>query len=269
MWKRLLPFIARTSPSLRRRFWRRWYEIAVRPRECSWAFINFGLVPEDGAVPLVLQESDEADRLFIQLYDHVLKGVDLEGANVLDAATGRGGGASYIKRYRGAAFVCGLDIARKAAKRSRSCHRMPGLAFVAGDAENMPLADASMDAVVCVESMHCFGSSADFLAESVRVLRPGGHLLICDGQDREPLGRIRQELSDLPLTLIRDEDLTDGILEAIRRDTPDREARVRARFNAFLRPLVREYLCNEGAWSFGQYEARKRLYFCFALRKNA
>jgi ubiquinone/menaquinone biosynthesis C-methylase UbiE len=46
--------------------------------------------------------------------------------------------------------------------------------LVHGDAENLPFPQVSFDAVINVESAHCYGSIERFLAEVHRVLRPGG-----------------------------------------------------------------------------------------------
>jgi SAM-dependent methyltransferase len=49
-----------------------------------------------------------------------------------------------------------------------------------GSATEMPLADASVDKVVAVESAFHFRSREDFLREAWRVLRPGGQLVLAD-----------------------------------------------------------------------------------------
>ncbi|QDU31359.1 Phthiotriol/phenolphthiotriol dimycocerosates methyltransferase [Anatilimnocola aggregata] len=57
---------------------------------------------------------------------------------------------------------------------------MEGLSFVVGDAENLPFEDDTFDAVVNVESSHCYRSDPAFLAQVRRVLRTGGHVLFAD-----------------------------------------------------------------------------------------
>ena len=53
-----------------------------------------------------------------------------------------------------------------------------------GDAESLPFGDEMFDAVVNVESSHCYGSTPAFLAQVKRVLRCGGHFLFADLLDR-------------------------------------------------------------------------------------
>lgn len=52
--------------------------------------------------------------------------------------------------------------------------------FVAGDLESLPLADASVDAAVCVLVLHHIPSPERAVREMARVLRPGGVVLIVD-----------------------------------------------------------------------------------------
>ena len=53
-----------------------------------------------------------------------------------------------------------------------------------GDAESLPFADESFDAVINVEASHAYPRLSRFLAEVVRVLRPGGHFLYADFRGR-------------------------------------------------------------------------------------
>ena len=72
--------------------------------------MNYGFQPADGESVLELKEEDEADRYCIQLYERVSGGIDLNGREVLEIGSGRGGGASYLARYRGAKSVLGLEV---------------------------------------------------------------------------------------------------------------------------------------------------------------
>ena len=49
-----------------------------------------------------------------------------------------------------------------------------------GNAESLPFADESFDAVINVEASHGYPDFPRFLAEVARVLRPGGHFLYAD-----------------------------------------------------------------------------------------
>ncbi len=53
--------------------------------------------------------------------------------------------------------------------------------FLNGDAEHLPFADQTFDAVTCSNSFHHYPHQAAAVAEMHRVLRPGGRLMIIDG----------------------------------------------------------------------------------------
>jgi len=53
----------------------------------------------------------------------------------------------------------------------------PGARLVRGCAEALPWADATFDRVCCINALHHFTDRAQFFAEALRILRPGGGLL--------------------------------------------------------------------------------------------
>ncbi|MDD9207991.1 class I SAM-dependent methyltransferase [Georgenia sp. 10Sc9-8] len=202
----------------RRAAWRAVYELlGARVREPEWAFMNYGYAPAGGPV-LKLAPGDEPDRLCIQLYDHVLAGADLMDQDVLEVGSGRGGGASYVARYVRPRSVTDLDFSRSAVEPCSRHRRAPGLRFVHGDAQAMPFPDASFDAVINVESSHCYPSMETFLAEVARVLRPGGRLFFADLRSAEDVPRLRDQLQGSGLTLRREQDITAEVLRAMQLD---------------------------------------------------
>src|SRR5437016_10678551 len=70
--------------------------------------------------------------------------------------------------------MVGIDLSDKAVDFCNQNYAIDALSFRQGDAENLPLSDASVDVVVNLESSHCYGSMDRFLSEVYRVLRPGG-----------------------------------------------------------------------------------------------
>jgi ubiquinone/menaquinone biosynthesis C-methylase UbiE len=103
---------------------------------------------------------------------------------ILDLACGLGESARLIRReYR--SLVIGIDLTElnlhRAAARFGEWPR-PGYppAFVAGDAEGLPFADASFDAVLAECALSTFDDKAGAMAEAARTLQTGGRLCISD-----------------------------------------------------------------------------------------
>ena len=121
----------------------------------DWLFFNYGY-EEDPPMALPLAASDEPHRFFIQLYHRTATQVDLSGKRVLEVSCGHGGGASYLTRTLHPASYTGLDLNPAGIEFCRKRHNLAGLDFVHGDAENLPFADQSFDAVVNVEASHLY-----------------------------------------------------------------------------------------------------------------
>jgi SAM-dependent methyltransferase len=92
------------------------------------------------------------------------------GTRLLDVASGPGFIAAAAAQ-RGAS-VSGLDFARAMVVEARRRH--PSIAFREGDAEALPFADGSFDAVVMNFGMLHLARPDAAIAEARRVLRPGG-----------------------------------------------------------------------------------------------
>jgi SAM-dependent methyltransferase len=111
-----------------------------------------------------------------------------------------------------------MDFSGAAVELSARHRRAPGLRFVRGDAQAMPFPDASFDAVVNVESSHCYASMDAFLAEVRRVLRPGGAFLFADLRSGEGLVTLQRQLASSGLEVQRERDITAHVLRAMRLD---------------------------------------------------
>ncbi len=108
--------------------------------------------------------------------------VRLEPAAVLDVGTGTGYCMRHLRARYPSAAVHGLDIAEDMLRRARRAlpwrqrWRNPPT-FMVGDAETLPLRDASVDLIVSNLTLQWCVSLAQTFAEFRRVLRPGGLLM--------------------------------------------------------------------------------------------
>jgi SAM-dependent methyltransferase len=167
--------ILEAFPRLKQRVFLALYQYLARYDHVSWTFMNYGHAPEMGR-PLRLLTEDEADRYCIQLYEKVTSGVSLHGKAILEVGSGRGGGLSYLHRYRRPASSRGVDLSPLAVNFCNERHRRTGddLWFRTGDALALPYNEATFDVVVNVESSHCYPSRLAFFHEACREdLTPG------------------------------------------------------------------------------------------------
>jgi ubiquinone/menaquinone biosynthesis C-methylase UbiE len=107
---------------------------------------------------------------------------------ILDVGCGTGVFAARVLERFPDTHVCGLDLSEgmlcKAAARCQAARDR--IHLVQGDSERLPFADDVFDAVTCTHSFHHYPRQDRVVAEMHRVLRPGGRLLIIDG-DRDRL----------------------------------------------------------------------------------
>jgi arsenite methyltransferase len=105
------------------------------------------------------------------------------GKRVVDVACGTGASARLLARELGAETV-GVDLGARAIERATRSAHAAGLAdrarFVHGDAEALPLDDASFDVALSECSLCTFPDKQRAVAEMARVLRPGGTIAIAD-----------------------------------------------------------------------------------------
>ena len=255
-------------PGLKKRLWRAWYEyLAGSQRAPEWTFMNYGYAAP-GAETLALAEADKPDRHWIQLYDHVAGAVDLRGCTVLEVGSGRGGGSSFIRRYKQTARMIGLDLSKNAVDFSRAMHRVDGLEFRIGDAENLPFEDSSFDAVINVESSHCYPSFDKFLSEVRRVLRPGGHFLYADFRERGNVANWRDTLRNGELALLREIDITPNVVAALDRDNDRKLDLIHRLIPRILRPSFFDFAAVRGSALFESFRSGKLVYMSFVLRKQ-
>jgi ubiquinone/menaquinone biosynthesis C-methylase UbiE len=113
---------------------------------------------------------DTLGSVTLQAIDPLLDAVEIApGIRLLDIACGTGAFAAEAAR-RGAEII-GMDFAPTMIAEANRRH--PGLDLRVGDAEAIPLADASIDVVTCCFGMLHMEQPERVLAEVARVLQPG------------------------------------------------------------------------------------------------
>ena len=96
------------------------------------------------------------------------------GQRVLEAGCGTGHWLEVLAR-RGIGAT-GLDPSAGMLAQARL--NTPGAALLQGSAERLPCARASLDRLFCINAFHHFEDKVAFVTEGMRVLRPGGRMMI-------------------------------------------------------------------------------------------
>lgn len=208
---------------------KRYEKLAGETGDLTFTFMNYGYAPlSENEAGATLERPYEEFKFHASLYKHVAGQIDLTDLNVLEVGSGRGGGSYYIKKYLGAASVTGLDLSYKAVELCKKEFPMDNLFFKQGDAENLPFEENSFDAVVNVESSHCYPDLLRFFLEVKRVLRPGGHFLYTDFGTNSQMNNIKERLKESGLSLIQFTDITANVVKSIEEDNERRKKMFRS-----------------------------------------
>ena len=274
----LLRAAPQLTPRIEKLLWRGFYEAASAGRRgLGTTLMNYGYAePEATEAP-----EAGADGFGLALYAATVGTVDLAGKDVLEVGCGRGGGTAFVFERFGPRSMTGLDLAKKAVARCRARYARPGLDFIAGDAESLPFGDESFDAIVSVETTHCYSDTPRFFREARRVLRPGGLLLLsdfrhavlpADAEDalvpQEDARRLREQLAEAGLQTLEEEDITANVVHALALDTPRRLAQIGRRVPRPLRRQAVAFAAVEGSPMYEAFAQGKWTYLRFALQKS-
>ena len=260
--------ICHTFPALRRPFWRYVYQYMAREFVLpEWTFMNYGYLPGASSSRIELEPGDENDRNLIALYHRVASAADVRGKHLLEVGCGRGGGASYVSRYLRPERMVGIDISDNAVSFCRTRHVVDGLEFRQGDAEALPFGDNSFDAVLNVESSHCYGSLPQFFAETFRVLRPGASFLYADFRPTEDAIAVAATLRAAGFLIDQQEDITQNVLAALDQDSATKETWISDLADAGLQTTLRTFAATSGTKLFTEFQSGALTYFRFLATK--
>jgi ubiquinone/menaquinone biosynthesis C-methylase UbiE len=139
---------------------------------------------------------DEPGNELLEVEEPVVRDI-LDGLPVgvaLDVACGTGRHGAYLASL--GHEVIGVDTTPEMLEVARA--KIPAGEFYEADLRDLPVADDSVDVVVCGIAVSHVPDLAPVFAELARVLRPGGHLVVTDsrgliGDIGLPLARIRPD----------------------------------------------------------------------------
>lgn len=142
--------------------------------------------PHSDSLPLIDNELD----LLAELQP-------LGGRDIIELGCGAAGLARALLLRHPDARITGLEVDERQHAKNLAAPAT-GLTFMLGGAEAIPLGDASFDLALMLKSLHHVPGPlmAQALAETARVLRPGGHLYSSEPVFAGPLNEVVRLFND-------------------------------------------------------------------------
>jgi SAM-dependent methyltransferase len=197
--------------------WRSFYDLLSRRLENVGLadvsfFLNYGYVPTDSnnESSFIIREGT-FNANSVRLVLEVIGSLDLNDCTIVEIGCGRGGNSALVAEKFNAQVI-GIDMSPEAITFCRRRHISPSTDFRVGNALDIPLDDASCDAVINVESSHSYGNLPKFLSQVRRICRSGGWFLHTDFLSPEDWDYVRMRLKALDFSTESDRDITANVL---------------------------------------------------------
>lgn len=194
-------------------------EVAEKLPGPELIFLNYGYADASSESCPWIAPADERYKCHLNLVRHVMSGVDLARRTVLEVGSGRGGNCYYLSRYTQAEKIYGVDKCEANVRFCRTVHHLENVAFLRGDAEQLPFGGETFDVVLNLESSHCYPHFERFLTDVHRVLKPQGTFCYADlwflkyvELDWE---QRKRTLDSAPFTLLWEADISEPVFQAL------------------------------------------------------
>lgn len=144
---------------------------------------------------------DTRSRCGRQTIERILSFTDIkEGFGVIDLGTGTGILLPYLLSLVGdRGHVYAVDISGEMLKKAkeRLLPLLKNVSFLKAGAEDLPLTEACVNAVICFAAFPHFCDKVAALREMFRVLKPGGSILIAHDKGRDEINHMHRHACDV------------------------------------------------------------------------
>jgi ubiquinone/menaquinone biosynthesis C-methylase UbiE len=259
------------SDKPRRYLWRKFYNFIywIEPSE-DLQMINYGYASySEFGKTLNLPQEIKSEQFSYQLYDYTYTSLYNigKGKRVLDLCCGRGSGLAYLhKTYENESSI-GIDFSNKNIELCKKFHKSTPIKFILADAEKLPIANDSIDVIICIESSHCFGNFKGVLNEVERVLSKKGIFLLADFVGNSDKDDYESNFRNF-LKLVDKKDISENVLTALKLDTERRIKLIEKKVPFLLKRLMYRVSGIEGSSIYNQIEAGDALYLAYCFVKE-
>lgn len=265
--RRIIENYAELPRFVRKPLWRFWHSLIISREKQGVVMtcMNYGYAGLETEKTIDLEPRDESERYGLQMYHQAASWVSLDGKEVLEVGSGRGGGASFLARYMHPKSYIGLDLSEPGIAFCNQHHQVPNLRFVKGDAEQLPFEDDSFDAVINVESSRCYPHIMKFFSEVKRVLRPDGTFLLTDMRWSADVPKLREELRQSGFRIVAEKEIRENVVRALDTDDSRKRALIGQRIPGFLVNAFGEFAGVQGSGRYASFASGAMEYLSFHL----
>ncbi|EGR32394.1 methyltransferase, putative [Ichthyophthirius multifiliis] len=262
--------------------------------QTQWKSMNYGYatLKDDGVLIQNLKSEDEDERLCLQLYHYMAtqqnKQQNLNGLNILEIGSGRGGGLEYISKYLNPLKCVGVDYSENQVAFCKNQYaNNQKLEFFQGDSENLDqiqeFTHNNFDIVINVESSHCYGSFDNFVNQVCKLLKPQGIFCFTDFRtlnEAQNLQKYFENHNQLVIIniytyilynnkeLVEYEDITVNVLQSLKLDEKRRTQLIENNVIFFLRPFFCKFSGLQGTRINQEFATRETIYVAYFLRRK-
>ncbi len=125
-----------------------------------------------------LDSTENAAEACNNLVDRLLEFIPSKNGRVLDVACGQGGTTARLANHFYPSNISAINISEGQVAHVRK--KAHGCTCLCMDAANLGFDDEVFDHIICVEAAFHFNTREKFFQESLRVLKPGGYMVLSD-----------------------------------------------------------------------------------------
>lgn len=264
--RKIYKFLIKISPQFRVALIRWLYnKFAISNHSKACVFLNYGYKDDSY---LALNPEDESNRYFIQLYQRVIRDIDLQDKDVVEVGCGQGAGGAFLLKYKKPRSYLGIDLSEKAIEICQRNTNFSNAQWKQGLASALPITEDSADVLVNIESSHCYPSMDAFLAEVKRVLRPNGYMAYTDLRYSKEIKDLDESIKNSGLKILSRCEITSQVIDSLNDLSDRRKAHINGTYSIIWRQAVREISSVKGSETYNKFINGQLKYLCYLLQKK-